>query len=441
MKTGQFRSRLANILPSQQFLAGKVMGNISWLFFDKAVRMAISLFVGVWIARYLGPAQFGVFSYAMALVAIFASITTLGMQAVVVRDIVSDPSNAGEILGTAAVLQLLAAMIAYLGILLLAQYFHTDEAVLKWAVSILGLSLLFRASDSIKHLFEAMVQSRYVVWAEVSVILVSAALKIGLILTHAPLLALIGVAVVESALIALSLIVVLRANRDLSGRWSFHLSRAKLLLKNSWPLLLSGIAIMIYMRIDQVMLKSMTDDVTVGEYSVALRLSEVWYFIPMIIVPSIFPSIIEMKKRADPEYLDRLKSLFKILLLLAIAIAIPTTFLTDWVVNVVFGADYAGASSVLVIHIWSSVFVFMGVAGGHWLVLENLQILSLERTILGAVVNVGLNLLLIPQFGGVGAASASLIAYSVSGLFADLLHKKTRPIFFMKLGISVVQKN
>lgn len=407
---------------------------MSWLFLDKLFRMGISLFIGVWIARYFGPNQFGVFSYAMALVAVFTSIASLGFQGVVVRDIVSDPSSAGETLGTSALLQAIAGVISYLALLVLAFIVHAGEPVLKMAVSILGISLLFKASETIKYRFESLVLSKYVVWAEVTAITLVTVGKIVLILIKAPLIAFIVIAVIESALIALGLIFVIRRNRKLSTKWAFSAARAKKLLASSWPLMLSGLAIMIYMRIDQIMLHRMTDDTSVGLYSAAIRLSEVWYFIPMIVVASVFPSIIESKKLNEQTYLAHLQKLFDLMLILAILVATPTTFLAGWAVGTVFGVEYAAAAPVLVIHIWTSLFVFMGVAGGRWLVLENLQMLSLERTLLGAVSNIGLNLILIPKFGAIGAAYATLVSYAISGLVADLLHKKTRPMFFMKLG-------
>lgn len=434
MKLMQINTFFAKLAPENSGSFKKIFENISWLFLDKVVRMFVSLFIGVWIARYFGPTQFGVFSYAMALVAVFTSVASLGLQGVVVRDIVLDPNSTGETLGTSASLQVVAGIISYLALLILAFIVHADEPVIKMAISILGISLLFKASETIKYRFESLVLSKYVVWTEITAITSAAAGKIVLILIEAPLMAFIVIAVIESALIALGLIFSIRKNRNFSAQWTYNSQRAKNLIISSWPLMLSGLAIMIYMRIDQIMLHRMTDSTTVGLYSVAIKLSEVWYFIPVIIVASIFPSIIETKKQSNEAYLGRLQKLFKLMLLLAMCVAIPTTLFADWAVELIFGMEYRAAAPILVIHIWASIFVFMGVAGGQWLVLENLQIFSLERTLLGAISNISLNLLFIPDHGGVGAAIASLISYAVSGLFSDLLHKKTRPMFLMKLG-------
>jgi len=156
----------------------------------------------------------------------------------------------------------------------------------------------------------------------------------------------------------------------------FKRETAVSLLKDSWPLILSSMVIAIYMKIDQVMIKEMLDAEAVGNYAAAVRLSEAWYFIPMVISSSLFPAIINAKKISEKLYYDRLQKLYNLMVWMAISIALPMTFLSDWIVNLLYGAKYSEAGDVLMIHIWAGVFVFLGVASGKWFVAENLQLLS-----------------------------------------------------------------
>ena len=193
-------------------------------------------------------------------------------------------------------------------------------------------------------------------------------------------------------------------------------------------------AIMVYMKIDQIMLGQMLGDEAVGIYSAAVRISEVWYFIPMMIVASVFPAILEAKKRDDGQYIQPLQRLYDLMVWLSVAIALPMTFVSTPIVVALFGPNYAESGPVLAIHIWASVFVFLGVASSQWFIAENRQILSFQRTLLGAIVNVILNLILIPYFGPIGAAVATVVAYAIAAFLADLLQKETRQMFAMKLS-------
>jgi PST family polysaccharide transporter len=168
----------------------------------------------------------------------------------------------------------------------------------------------------------------------------------------------------------------------------------------------------------------MVGDKAVGVYSAAVRVSEVWYFIPTTIVASVFPAILKARNSSEEQYYKKLQHLFDLMLWLSIGIALPMTFLSESVIKILFGETYLDASSILSIHIWASVFVFFA---------ENRQILSFQRTTIGALANVILNFLFIPQFQAVGAATATIISYAIATIISDLFQAETRFIFFMKI--------
>jgi O-antigen/teichoic acid export membrane protein len=411
----------------------KIVDNIGWLFFDKVLRMGVGLLVMVLVARYLGPKDFGLFNFGTAFVGLFGAVAGLGLQSIVVRDIVRDPTCKEETLGTAAVLQLGGGVLAHGLILGTIFWLRPDDVLAKWLVAILSSMMLFKASEVAMYWFESQVLSKYTVWVQNGSFLFFSAVKVALIYGNAPLLAFAWVTVVESAVVAALLMAMLGVHGLGLSRLKVSLARAKALLADSWPLLLSGLAIGLYMKIDQIMLGQMLGDKAVGVYSAATRISEVWYFIPMVIVASVFPAILEAKKHSEALYYQRMQHLFDLLAWLAIAIALPMTFLATSIVVFLYGAAYAQAGTVLSIHIWASVFVFMGVASGQWFVAENRQILSFQRTLLGAAINIVLNYLFIPYFGVLGAAYATVIAQASVGLLYDVCQKETRPMFVMKL--------
>ncbi len=410
----------------------KIVDNMGWLFFDKVLRMGLGLLVGVWIARYLGPEQFGLFSFASAFVGMFGAVAGLGLQSIVVRDIVSDPACKEETLGTAAVLQLLGGFLAYGCVLGAIFMLRPEDTLAMLLVAIIGSMMLFRFSDVALYWFESQVLSKYIVWVQNGCFLIFAAIKVGLIVSNAPLLAFAWATAAEALLVALLIFFMLGLRGPKLQQLRFSLLRAKTLFTDSWPLLLSGMAIMGYMKIDQIMLGQMLGDDAVGIYSAAVRISEVWYYIPMMIVASVFPIILEAKKRDESQYLERLQRLYDLMVCLSVAIALPMTFISTPLVVALFGPAYAESGPILAIHIWASVFVFLGVASNLWFVAENKLMLSFWRTFSGLIVNVFLNFLLIPKFGAVGAAVATVIANLVAAYLFDFINVETRTMFFVK---------
>ncbi len=410
----------------------KAMSNTGWLFGDHAIRMGVGLFVGVWMARYLGPEQFGLLSYALAFVALFGAIASLGLNGIVVRELVKYPESAPETLGSAFLLRIAGGALAFVLVVVAIDYARPHDSLVKLMVVLLGFVLVFKAAEVVKCWFESQVQSKYTVWVENTAYLLFALVKVALILGEAPLIAFVWALSAEGLLAAIGLMAVYAWRGGHLRMWRPTFGRAGALLKDSWPLILSGLAIMVYMRIDQIMLGQMLGDEAVGIYSAAVRISEAWYFIPTAIVASVFPSIIEAKKQSEELYYQRLQRLYDLMVVLALLAALPVTLLSDWLIALLFGENYAGAGAVLTVHVWAALFVFINVASGRWIYAENLARLALRRALLGAAMNVLMNWLLIPHYGIVGAAWATLVSFAVSAFFSDMFSRKTRVVFYQK---------
>lgn len=275
----------------------KILDNIGWLFFDKILRMGVGLLVGVWVARYLGPEKFGILNFAMAFVGLFGTISALGLQEIMVRDLVRNPEESNDILGTGFVLRVLGGIIVFGLVIGVISYLRPEDNLTKTIVAILGLVQIFHASQVIEYWFESQVQSKFIVWTKNLVFLFIAGFKVSMILIQAPLIAFSWIIFLESVLVSIFSFVVYGVKTGDLFSWKASFVKSKRLLKDSWPLILSGLAVAVYMKIDQIMIGQIIGDEEVGIYSAAVRVSEIWYFIPMVITASVFPAIIEAKKK------------------------------------------------------------------------------------------------------------------------------------------------
>ncbi|MBD2077879.1 flippase [Phormidium sp. FACHB-592] len=401
----------------------KILSNTGWLFADRILRMGVGLLVGVWVARYLGPEQFGLFNYAIAFVSLFSVIPTLGLDSIVIREIVHHPEQKHELLGTAFTLKLVSGIAIWLVTIGVIAQLNPGQSLTHWLVGVIAAGMVFQSLDTIDFWFQSQVQSKYTVYAKNIAFVCTTFVKVWLLMIKAPLIAFAWVGLAETALGSLGLVIAYRANGELITAWRSRLITAKKLLGDSYPLILSSLAIMVYMRIDQLMLAQQVGNQEVGIYSAAVRLAEVWYFIPMAIVSSTFPSIMEARQISETIFYERLQKLYRLMALLAYTVAIPTTFLAEPIIKLLFGATYEKASPMLAILIWTGLFVNLGVARSSFLTVMNWTKLHLLTVLLGCGLNIILNYILIPSYGGIGSAIATFTSYLCATYLACFLHK------------------
>ncbi len=408
--------------------------NSAWLIGDKVIRLGLNLIITVWLARHFGPEGFGVWNFAIAFVALFGVFAVLGMDGIIVRELVTDKVDAGRILGTALVMRLAAAIIAATAAVGAACWIRGVGDITTLLVASNSLTLVFQSSQIIEYHFQAEMRARAAVVAANIAFLVTAVLRLGLLAMGAPM-AWFGLSLVIEAMLAACLLTYAYRRDAKHARWSFSLPLAKRLLGQSWPLLLSGFAVMAYMRIDQVMLAMMLNDHTVGVFSAALRVAEVWYFIPMAITAAAFPRMLE-RRAADPVAFQRYtQTLYDCMAWLGLAVAVFASLSARWLIPLLYGQEYAQSATILSIQIWAGIAVAMSYVHGRWLLAEGLQKYGLYYTLSAAVVNISLNFLLIPKYGAVGAAWSTLAA-QIGVLPIQLFFKKARRNFLMMLNVA-----
>lgn len=402
------------------------------MFGEQIFRMVLGLLVGVWVARYLGPEQFGMFSYAIAFVSIFGSFAKLGLDGILVRDLVNTPQKRDVYLGTAFGLKIIGALVAMF-IVVTTTIFTSRDYSTNLYIFIIACGILFQSAEVIDFYFQSKVLSKFVSLCKIIQLLFSSIMKIYLVLTDASLFWFVLVILIDQVTLAISLFIAY-GNQKLGHFYNcFNWRVAKKMLNDSWPLMLSTIAVIIYMRIDQVMIQEMLGNEQVGLYSAALRLSEVWYFIPVLITNSLFPALAKVKRNNEVIYLRRLQLLFNGLTWIAIIVSIPMVFFSGYIIKFLYGEAFMEAQSVLVIHICGLVFVSIGVATNAYLIVEGFAKSSLYRTLLGVVVNISLNLILIPRYGINGSAIATVLSQFMANFIYDIFDAKVRMLFYIKV--------
>ncbi|MBI5382476.1 MAG: flippase [Opitutae bacterium] len=405
---------------------------------EKTLRWTIGFTVGVWTARYLGPIQYGTLNYALSFIALFGGAASLGIDYIGVRELVRSPERKAEILGTVLGLRIASGVALGLAATGTALAFGNDCGG-RALTSVLSLTLLLGCGDIFDLWFQAELRARSAATARTAVLIAIAASRVALILLQAPLAAFAWLIVAESALTSIAVIHVFRRSGGYIGGWRFSAQRARALLAESWPNIVSNIAILAYMRIDRIMLGEMKSEAAVGVYSAAGVLAEMWYVIPLTIVASATPMITRLHQEYPREYLRVVGQLARVLAaiswLLAVVLCLVAWLLVPWL----YGDAYVGTGLVLGILAWGLPFGFVGVAASPWYLNERLFVVAMWRHIAGAVLNLALNFALIPRWGAAGAALATTLAFGVAHVFANAFYSRTRSLFRLQLRALLLQ--
>lgn len=403
--------------------------NVLWLFFDKILRLGVGLIVGVFVARYLGPELFGKWNYAIAFVGLVSAIATLGLDQIVVKYLLDSNDDEYVLLGSAFYLRLAGSSLSIILIISFFLFYKKDLELLLIAI-LTAFNLFFQAFDVIDLKNQSVLQSRKTVIVKNAVFILMAIVKLLFVYFKFTLIYFVSLGLLEFVLGAIGLVIFYGFSNFL--KWSLNIEYCKTLLKQAWPLILSGIVIMMYMRLDQIMIGEIIGDKEVGLYSVSTRFTELWYFIPSVFATSFFPKLIEKYNLDLKNYSLVCLKLLKLMFIISFSISIFFTLFAGFIIQFLYGDDYALSVFSLKISIWTGVFVFWGVVAGNMLVIENLNKHNLIKSIQGLVLNIFLNFLLIPRYGINGAAIATLISQFYASYFYYLFFKKTRHIFILQ---------
>lgn len=412
----------------------KIILNSFWLVLDKVIKLFFGLLIGIAIARYFGPELFGKYNFANSIVVLFGTILPLGSEAILIRELVKNLNKNNELLSFSFYLHLFSGILFFFAsVFSLYVLKHNDVTTIQIGY-ILSFSLLFRFFSVPRYFFEARTEIKYIVYIENTLFFLFSCFRIGFLYFNFNILFFIYSFLLES-IFSFLLIFFFYCNRHgftiLKSpdffKWSY-------LVKDSFPIFVSSLSVVLYMKIDQLMIGIILGDSAVGIYSVAVKLSEFWYFLPLGISSSFYPTLIEFKNTAVDKYRETLQNLHIILFVIAFSMAIIVQIGGVLIVEFLYGKQFILAADVLQIYIWSGIFVFLGVAGSNYYIIENMQSLVLLKSVIGLFVNIILNIIWIPKFGINGAAGATLVSQIISAMLIPLIFKRVHELLYFQLN-------
>jgi polysaccharide transporter, PST family len=411
-------------------LARRVVSNAGWMLADRALRLGIGFFVGVWAARYLGPHDFGQLSYALAIAGLCSMLVDLALEGVVVSALLARPAQANVILGTAFWLRVIGGAIGILVVTAGASIARADEPAIVAMAIIVALTFLANPFHVIEFWYQSKLESRTPMLARSIGFVIVTILRVACILAALPVAAFAWLVVIDGALAAAALLFVFRQSRQHLDRPLWSTAEAHELLRKAAPLILAGIATIALMRVDQLMIGAFLDDRAVGIYAAATRLTETLALAAATIASSLLPAVIELQRNSAARYRFELQRIFASMLALAILVALPVSLAAPWIIALLYGVRFDGAESVLAIHVWSCLFTFVGAVIANRLLADGLNGYAFMRMGVALLANIALNLLLIPRFGSTGAAWAAVVANAVA-VYVLLGPRATREIGIM----------
>ena len=397
-----------------------VASNAAWLILDRFVRLALALTMGAWVARNLGPAQFGELSYAVSLIAFFQGIVNLGADGIAVRDIARDPTIAPLILGTLLRLRLACGVACWGAAVALVHILRPDDLSALVLVALIGASLVLQCAETVDLWFQSQYRNKNTVKAKLFAYLVANCLRVVLLINDAPLWTFALTAAIDTAALAASLAFAYW-RMPASTVWLKNFEIAKSILRESWPFMISGLAALLYMRIDQIMIRHLLGEVQLGIYAAAMPVSQVWQVIPVTASVALGPYIAKKKAEAHAAYTNALAQAFRATAFFSLAVAASMTVAAPWVIAILYGPAYIDSAPVLSVHVWSNIFIALGVIQGLWLVNEGLGRLMLYKTLLGATVCIVGNWYVIPRYGLVGAAWVNVASQFVAAVGSNII--------------------
>lgn len=422
----------------------KYLANTSWLFVERVVRLVVVLGTGILVTRCLGPELFGQLNYATGFVGIFLALTTMGLDEIVVRDLVRRPDRREELLGTAAVIKLGGAALLLL-VVFIGTVLKDMEALTATMVIVIGTAELLRPFGVIDWYFMANVRSKETVAVQMVQVFVSAAAKViivvlvgqGYLTARESLVWFAWVYVLETASLSIGYAWAYVHDGSVLRAWRYSARMAGFLLRQSWPLAIYGVALYVQAKIDQVMifdvLRSRIGESAaneeVGQYSNALKMIEAIAFLPVIVQKSLAPAVTRARRQSKALYEDRLLNQYRLLFLLFLVMAVPLFFLAEPLMVLLFGEAFRPSGHLLSLFAIRLLFTNMGVGKASFITNESLFKYSLLTALVGAGLNIALNFVLIPEFMAVGALWSMIISFFVSIFVMDLFFKTTRPNF------------
>ena len=406
----------------------RIVENIFWAVLGKMVQLLSGLLVGVIVARYLGPENYGLMNYVISLVVLFQTFSIFGLDSIEIREEARSGQDFRTVIGTAFGLKVFFAIL-FMGLVILTSRLMDSDGYTTLLVVIYSFTIVLNSFGVIRNYFFAIVQNKYVVKAEIVRTLFGIGIKVLLLALNVNLTWLLVAYTFDGVLLSSGFIVAYTKKVGSIRQWHFDATYARFLLKESFPLLLTSAAVIVYQPIDQVMIGQMLDKQAVGYFSVASRFVEILIFIPMMLVQTITPILVRTREKSQEEYAVKAQMFMNVSVWLSLLSSAIVAVVAYWLVQLTFGPAYWPAVIILQVMAFKAASVALSNTAGAMLVTEGLQRYAIFRDALGCVACIVLNYLLLPRFGVIAAAFVAIASNVVAGYLADAIIPAYRHIF------------
>lgn len=406
----------------------KYFKNTIWLFLTYGLRLFTGFFVGLWLARYLGPEDYGIYNYVISLTTIFITIATFGTTEILVKKILHSTEDSQVALKSGFDLRLFLSLALFL-VLGIYAYLFEESREIQVFILISAFALFFQPFEVVDSFFRAKVQVQKSSLGRMAQLTISSLLKIALIIYRSPLQWFYFVFVFDAIFYAsIVLLAYLKENKNFLSR-HFSKSLMKEIGNESFPLMIVAVSSLMLSRFDQVMIGKILTKVDVGFYSAASKTIEIGTLFSVLVSMSLYPAILNSKKTDHANYLKRMAMLNRLLVWGGITLTGIVFFYSELVIRILFGEKYLSSQQVLKLLSLNIMFISFYQVSYRWYLSENLQKLMMYKVLAAVMVNVGLNFLLIPRYGIMGAAYGSVTTSLIFHFFFEALFKQTRECF------------
>lgn len=408
----------------EKIKGNKVVKNAEWIIGGRVIQMILSLFIGIITARYLGPSNYGIINYVAAYIAFFTSLTTLGINSIIVKEFSDNPKEQGVAIWSAIILRLVSSILSIIAVMALVSIVDKGDSTIRRVALLSSLALVFQSFDTITYWFQAKLNSKVSSIATLIAYICVSIYRIILLVLNKNVFWFAAASSIDTLVIAILLFISYK--RNAGPPLKFNWEKSKDLLRKSYHFILAGLIVQIYSQTDKIMIKQMMDETQVGYYSLGVSICTTWTFVLQAIIDSMYPGIVESygnKKLFD----HRNKQLYMLVFYISVVVSIGITFFGKYIIRILYGDAYLPTASILNVITWYTAFSFLGVARNAWLVCEGKQNYLKWMYSLAVVINIGLNYLMIPIWGASGAALASLITQIGTSIVLPYFFSEIRP--------------
>ncbi len=408
-----------------KFLKKREFKNAGWIIGERIVQMILSFIIGILSARYLGPENYGSLNYTASFVTFFTSISTLGMDSVIIKKMIEQPEREGNFLGGSIILRFLSSVASSLLVVGFVVFLNQGDREKLVLILLQSVQLLFQTLNIFDSWFQRYLKSKYISIAKIVASIVVMGYKLFLLATSQSVAWFAFSNSLTSIVIAVVLLVFYK--KDNAPKLEWDIRAGLCVLKDSYHYIFSGLMTAVYGQIDKIMIGKMMTDTSVGLYTTGMSICSMWIFVPLAIINSFRPNILSLHQAGKIElYNKRLRQLYSLIIWLCLGVSVIICILAPVIISVLYGESYMGAVNTLRIAIWCETFSMIGTARGIWILAEGKNKYVKYYLAIGAGVNLVLNSIMIPDLGIEGAALATLITQIITSLIAPLLFKATR---------------